>query len=350
MGKKILSVVLVLFNFSVLFAAEIKIAPVAVYDARGNKTAAPFDPAEKLYKELEKYWFEGLISFSLAPENKYGIPLTIIDANKICAAENSDYLIYGYIKKYEKNWSCEIKLYDAQNKKVVQDFFAADSIEHYDRFMNALCRNVLSGIENISGLNTEVLREKDTRPVKLYIPVSLSYWTPVDSDWGSKIMGIADLNAGIEYYPPLPLLVKGGNAIDFSARLNLSWNIGINKNDAYPLLINTVSFSLPLFAHVHFDARHSLYGGAGFAYSIEFMKIQPKYQDEKLFYQNVFSVEASAGYGFNVNEKWTLFAEIAFDFHLHGDGFVSVKPTLGASFNISNHPISDNSGGENEIY
>ena len=86
--------------------------------------------------------------------------------------------------------------------------------------------------------------------------------------------------------------------------------------------------------HVHFNERHSLYGGFGLAYNIELMSIRPKYEDKQFLYQNVFSFETIAGYEFNLNEKVNLFAEINVDCHMLGDGFVSLKPCLGASFNI----------------
>ena len=168
--------------------------------------------------------------------------------------------------------------------------------------------------------------------MELRIPVSLFYWSPVDSDWGDKILGIGGVNAGLELYPPQPVIVSNGKLMDFSARLNLSWNIGINKKNTYPLVINTMAISLPVLLHVHFNERHSLYGGFGLAYNIELMSIKPKYENEKFLYQNVFSFETIAGYEFDINDKAHLFAEMAFDFHLLGDGFVSVKPCLGASF------------------
>ena len=220
------------------------------------------------------------------------------------------------------------------DRRAIKEFFAGDSIDHYDRLINILCQNILFGIEEITGLNKDELRQKKTRPMELRIPVSLFYWSPVDSDWGDKILGIAGVNAGLEFYPPQPVIVSNGKLIDFSARFNLSWNIGINKKNTYPLVINTMAISLPVLLHVHFNERHSLYGGFGLAYNIELMSIKPKYENEKFLYQNVFSFETIAGYEFDINDKARLFAEMAFDFHLLGDGFVSVKPCLGASFNI----------------
>lgn len=334
MNKRAICFTALLFSLVIASASEIKIAPLAVYDGDGNKTEAPYNPSKAIHDELEKHWFGGLINFSHISESKYGIPVTIIDAHKICASERADYLIYGYLKKNESSWLCEVKLYDANGKKIIKEFFAGDSIDHYDRLINVLCQNILLGIEEITGLNKDELRQKKTRPMELRIPVSLFYWNPVDSNWGDKILGIAGVNAGIELYPPQPVIVSNEKLIDFSARFNLSWNIGINKKNTYPLVINTMAISLPVLLHVHFNERHSLYGGFGLAYNIELMSIKPKYENEKFLYQNVFSFETIAGYEFDINDKARLFAEMAFDFHLLGDGFVSVKPCLGASFYI----------------
>lgn len=334
MNKRVICFTALLFSLVIASASEIKIAPLAVYDGDGNKTEAPYNPSKAIHDELEKRWFGGLINFSHISESKYGIPVTIIDAHKICASESADYLLYGYVKKNESSWLCEVKLYDVSEKKIIKEFFAGDSIDHYDRFINVLCQNILFGIEEITGLNKDELRQKKTRPMELRIPVSLFYWSPVDSDWGDKILGIAGVNAGIELYPPQPVIVLNGKLIAFSARFNLSWNIGINKKNTYPLVINTMAISLPVLLHVHFNERHSLYGGFGLAYNIELMSIKPKYENEKFLYQNVFSFETIAGYEFEINDKAHLFAEMAFNFHLLGDGFVSVKPCLGASFNI----------------
>ena len=332
MNKRVICFTALLFSLVIASASEIKIAPLAVYDGDGNKTEAPYNPSKAIHDEVEKRWFGGLINFSHISESKYGIPVTIIDAHKICACESADYLIYGYLKKNESSWLCEVKLYDANGKKIIKEFFAGDSIDHYDRLINVLCQNILFGIEEITGLNKDELTQKKTRPMELRIPVSLLYWSPVDSDWGDKILGIGGVNGGLELYPPQPVIVSNGKLMDFSARFNLSWNIGINKKNTYPLVINTMAISLPVLLHVHFNERHSLYGGFGLAYNIELMSIKPKYENEKFLYQNVFSFETIAGYEFEINDKAHLFAEMAFDFHLLGDGFVSVKPCLGASF------------------
>ena len=116
MNKRTVCFTALLFSIFIASASEIKIAPLAVYDGNGNKTSAPYNPSKAIHDELEKHWFSGLINFSHIAESKYGIPVTIIDAHKICVSENSDYLIYGYLKKNESSWLCEVKLFDAKAK------------------------------------------------------------------------------------------------------------------------------------------------------------------------------------------------------------------------------------------
>lgn len=334
MNKKFFLLGVLILWFSLAFASEVKIAAIAVYDNNGNKTNVPFDASKAIHSELEKHWFKGLVSFSHVSDQKYGIPISIIDANKICSSENIEYLIYGYIKKSDSNWFCEIKLYGETEKKILKEFFASDNINHYDRLIDTLCQNILFGIEELTGLNQKEIKQKKNRELELRIPVSLCYWSPVDSEWGSKILGIAGANAGLEFYPSQSIIISNGRLVDFSAKLNLSWDIGMNKSDIYPLLINTISISLPIILHLHFNEYHSLYGGVGLAYNIELMKIRPKYENETFLYQNIFSFETLAGYEYNLNKYANLFMEIIFDYHLVGDGFVSVKPCLGASFKI----------------
>lgn len=334
MNKKVFCILFATFTFYASYAAKIKVAPLALYDSGANKVSVPFSPSKAIYDELEKHWFEGLINFSLLAEKKHGVPVTIIDANKICIAENVDYLIYGYIKKNETSWISEIKLYSSSEKKIIKEFFASDSAKHYERFVNVLCQNILYGIEEITGLNHDELKRQKTRPMELKIPTSIFYWTPIDANWGNKILGIAGTSTGLEFYPVQPVMVLKEKLIDLSVRFNLSWDIAMNKKDTYPLILNTIVLSLPVLFHVHFNETHSLYGGIGFAYNIELMTIRPKYEDEKFLYQNVFSFEAIAGYEFSLNKIVSIFTEIIFDWHMMGDGFVCVKPCLGATFNI----------------
>lgn len=164
MNKKALCFIFTSLLFFVSYASEIKIAPIAVYDSNGNRTTPPFSPSDAIYTALEKRWFEGLVHFSLISENNHGLPVTIIDANKICIAEDADYLIYGYIRKNEASWLSEIKLYSVSEKKIIKEFFASDSVEHYDRLINVLCQKYSLRNRGSGGIQPGRIKEAKKTP------------------------------------------------------------------------------------------------------------------------------------------------------------------------------------------
>lgn len=334
MNRFLLGFILIPILTVTSFASEIMIAPLAVYDGNGDRTVPPSNPSETIRKELDRHWFEGLLNFSCPNESKVSVPVTVVDANRVCITESSDYLLYGYIKKNENSWQAEIKMFSASERKIIKEFFAGDSIEHYDRMLNDLCRNILYGIEEITGLNKDQIREENTREMELNIPASIFYWNPIDNGWGGKILGIAGLSAGADFYPVQKIKIKNGKLVDYSLRLNLAWDIGVNKKETYPLVINSISIALPFLVHAHLDERHTFYGGTGFGYEAEFMSIRPKYEGKKILYQNVFLLETIFGYEYNFNEFINLYTEMAVDNHLMGDGFVAIKTCFGVSFKI----------------
>lgn len=330
---KVFMIIFLLFAGSV-FASEIAVAPLAVYDSDGNRIELQQNPSKDIFNRLEKHWFEGLLHFSLLDESRYGIPLSVVDANKICSVEKKEFVLYGFVKKYDANFYADVKLYSLEEKKVVKEFFSGDDADHYERMINVLSSNILDGLEDLTGLNQDEVIKEQYHELELRIPASLYYWSPIDGRWNEKILGIAGLNAAAELYPPFPNLVIYGMKTDFSARLNLSWNIAANQTSTYPLVLNDISVSFPLIAHLHFNDLHSVYLGAGLGYEIELMSIRPKYESTQFSYQNIFYAETLVGYELKLSEIVNLFSEIEFDFHFANDGFVSIKPSIGASFSV----------------
>lgn len=336
MNKYFRCLILLAFFASSSFASEIMIAPLAVYDGNGDKISAPSNPSEELHREFKTHWFEGLINFHCLDQSRTMVPVTIIDANKICVKESADYLIYGYIKKNENSWQAEIKLFSYSEKKIIREFFASDGIDHYERMLSVLSGNILCGIEEVTGLDQDKLIEEKTRPMEFRIPASIFYWNPVDNGWGKTILGMAGLNTGFELYPAQSLKIRNSKLFDYSVRFNLAWEIAKNKKNTYPLLMNTIEMVLPFLVHVHFDDSNSLYGGTGFGYEIEMMKIKPKYEKEQFMYQGIFLIEGVFGYEYRLNDSVNLFTELVVDKHLSDEGFIAVKSCLGASFRILN--------------
>lgn len=330
----ILTAVLLMLSTFRLSAETVLVAPVIVYDKDSKIVTLDKNPSEEIYERISIHWFEGLISFRQLSPKEYGEIYTVFDANRCCAVENADYILFGYIQRNDGNWLADVKLYDYKAKKLSKEFFSSDDISHYERLLDSLCENILTGLEEETGLDSDEIRKEEERPFEIKLPVQFFYWNPIDSSWNSRITGIVGISVGTEIYPPQPKVVLWQKLFDFSLRPELSYSYGVGKRSAYPLNYNAISFAFPLCVHMHFNMKNSIYAGAGIYYEITLMKITPKYEERKFLYQNAFGIESLIGYEFKVGDLMNLFTEIKFDFHFNRDIFISIKPAFGISFNL----------------
>ncbi len=335
MNKKLLSAMLILLLHAFFISAEtVLIAPIIIYDKDSNVIPLDRNPSEEIYGKVSDYWFEGMLDIRLLSSRKYGEIYTTLDASRCCVAEEAEYILFGYIQKNEGSWSGSMKLYSANAKKTLMEFFSSDDINHYERLLDNLSDKILTGLEEITGLNrSEVLNSK-IRPFELRMPASVFYWTPVDTGWNSTMTGIAGCDVGLELFPRQPKVTLGQILVDFSLRPELSYSYGMGKDGVYPLHYNGISFVLPVLARFHFNMRNSLYIGTGAYYEIELMSIIPKYEKQQFHYQNIFGLESFVGYELNVNEALDVFTEARFDFHFSKDSFLAVKAVLGLSLSL----------------
>ena len=64
--KRVLLLFGIFLSIGSVFASEIAVAPLAVYDSDGNRIKLQQNPSKDIFKRLEKHWFEGLLHFSLS--------------------------------------------------------------------------------------------------------------------------------------------------------------------------------------------------------------------------------------------------------------------------------------------
>lgn len=336
MNRKCILMIFMALISAGISAEAMLIAPLVLYDEEGKKLEEEYNPAEAICTELMRYQFDGLLNFSLLAEGGRSTIYTIADANKACIKERAEYMLYGYAQKNEGSWLANIKLYSLNEKKIIKQFYSSDDTEHYERFIRNLTANILDGLEELTGLNQDRINDidKKTHPLKIKIPVSLFYWSPIDKKWNEQMLGIAGADLAVELEPRLPHSSAASMFIDFSIRLHCSWSYAMNQKNAYPFSQNGILAGLPVFVHLHFNPHHSVYAGLGLYYELEIMSIRPKYENSQLLYQNIFGIETALGYEFAVNNFLNLFTELTCNFHLNNDRFISLKPSVGASFTI----------------
>ena len=335
MNKRIITLLLLIFSVYLKAHADtVLVAPVIVYDKDSNVIKLPDNPCEKIYEKLSSFWFEGLVEFKKLSARDYGEIYTLIDANRVCSAEKSEYILFGYIKKNDGNWFCDIKLYSSNLKKITGEYYASDDISHSERLFNNLCENIIEGLTEITGITGLEGENKNYTSFKMKLPVTAFYWTPVDYDWNKKMLGIAGGEIGIDLYPPVKKVTLNQKLLDYSIRPAFSYSYAMEKDGSYPLRYHGISFVLPLLFHLHLNKSNAFYAGTGPYYEIELLNVQPLYENETFCYQNIFGLESLLGYEFSAGKVVNLFTEVKCDFHFNKDTFISIKPSLGISFNL----------------
>lgn len=322
-----------LLSFSA-FSETVLISQFVTLDKDNKKIELKEKPSKKIYDELTKEWFNGLLQFNLLSKEKYGEAYTILDANKICSSENKNYLLYGYIQKNANSYFANLKLYSATEKKIVKEFFASDDTEHYDRLLGNLSRNIIEEFRNLFALTDLVQEEKKMREVEVNLPMTLFYWNPIDEKWTRKLLGVMGTSVGVEFYPKQPDMVLQNVKVDFFARLNIVYSIGINHKKVYPFVFNSLQVASPAFVHFHFTDEHSFYFGLGPFYEINFMNIKQRHEDDKLLYENACGLNIVLGYEYFFNERVSFFGEIDFDFLFKADGLILIKSIFGVNLNV----------------
>ena len=331
----------VFFAVSILFfmlwkagADTVYIAPIVCYTADNRKEEQLENPNEIIEKALNRYLFGGLIKFEALSENDYGNVASVTDAARICTVSENRYVIYGYIRLNDVSWTGELRLYDHTENKVVQNFFAADDIEHYDRFLSVFVDRIVAYFNVFLGFEKDDRTLKSLRPFEIRLPFGLSYWSPIEGDWNERLLGIVGCDIGVEFFPRMKKFLWRDMSVEFSFAVTVGYKLGIGNPSAYKGGYHAFSISSPLMCYLCIHDPHSIYIGFGPMYELDILAVDKKYEKTATYVQNQFGAIMYMGYRYQITEEWSLFTNIEFDAHFTRDSFTVIKPNFGASYRL----------------
>ena len=333
MSKRNIVFILLLLLFSKIYADDILLAPIVLYNQDNEKITQLQNPNKQLMSILNTYWFNGLLDFKLLTEAENGYVYGILDAERICATKEMNFLIYGYIKKDDTSWFGNLKLYSSKEKKIIKEFFASDDINSYDRFIETMVNNIINYCETLVSADISKKNKDTKRPLEINLPMTLSYWTPTSYGWNDVLTGIIGTNFNVEIFPPTKEWIVNSVKIDYAAQVRIGYSFGIGNANRYPLFYKSILIGLPIISYYHISDLHSLYFGTGFYCDMEIMTVQPKYEEKKTIYQTMLGFQAIAGYQLTINDKTSLFTEIEVDFNFGSSGYIIFRPILGVKLN-----------------
>lgn len=333
MNKKVMFYFFLSFLLSFNFYAEEKlgIATILVYDSNNQIISPAENPENKIYQELQMGLFSSVLSVEKINPDKAGNVYTALDAHKVCAVCNCEYLLYGFIQKNENFWHANLKLYSYSKKKIVKEFFGSDELEKYNRFFDSLTSRIKDGLFELTGIQLSFDNEI---PFDICLSMNIGYWNPIDKNWKDKIAGVINSQLYLDFIPQQKKLFIGPVLIYFSTGLKLSYLYGTKKENVYPLNYNAFQIIAPASVHFSFNKKHSAVIHLAPYYELDFLNVIQKYEKEKFYFQNMFGFEIGASYEFSINELFSVFAETDFDFHFSKTPFIAIKPSVGAKINF----------------
>jgi len=314
-----------------LFAMDVYVAPILHVDETQESNRGANTTQADLLQALQRTETGVVLRFSSVRDSRINPPQSLTDAVSVCRNEQINYLLYGYVTRRSHSVQMEIRLFDFENRSVMQAFFGMDDSGNYERLVSDIARKIIEYIASVFNLESLLDRIEHTR---LSIPLSTGYWTPIQSDWIDVMFGTVSATTGLNFTPTDNLFTIKGVSWYLSTGLNVKYRLGLGNKERYEAYIHTLYLTLPLELSTRLTRQHELFYGLGFVYFLDFFIMADKYSESKTHFYYNFGFNANFGYRFNVNNIVSLFFRNDFDFLFNENNLFTYSPSIGVSFHI----------------
>jgi len=271
------------------------------------------------------------LQFNRLKDNRINPPESLAEAVTVCRNERIEYLLYGYVTRREHSIQAEVRLFDYNNRLVLQSFFGMDGSTQYDRLIKDMAWKILTHIGDVFKL--EIVTEK-SGVTRLTIPVLVGYWTPMDSGWVEVLLGTAAAGTGLEVIPTDRLFITRGIPWYLSVGLEAKYRLGVGNPDRYEAYNHTLYLMMPLRLHILLAEKHGFFIGLGYVYFLEFFSMADKYDESRSYIFNNMGLNVDFGYRFTINDTLSIFFRNDFDFLFNEHSLITYSPSIGMNIQV----------------
>lgn len=315
-------------------SATVLIAPVICYDGANKRLELEENPNRTLVRMLKEYWFAGVVRFRAAGAHEYGNVASAYEAQKAAAASGAEYVLYGFARRTEASWHCELKLYSGAEKRSVKSFFASDDAARYVRLVETVASRVREHLNEALGLAADDVTLKGRRAHELRVPFALCVWAPVGRGWSDALAGVVGTHAALEFFPEQPEVVRRGLRFEFSCCFELGWMLGIGSRSRYEAVLNGIRVAAPAACYMHVNGQHALYAALGPIYELDVLAMKGKYERSSVHVANRLGLAARVGWQCALGGRWAVFMSLEGDFYFSRGTFHALKPNFGAAYRV----------------
>lgn len=333
--KKVLpATVLLCLSLSCASAMQIHVAPISVVDAVDDSLDRTANAQRDLIGVIDEYFSDAQIEFKSISADSVTPPQSVLDAITLCRNEKADYLLYGVVTRKEHTVQAEVKLFDSKSKTILRVFYSIDDRDSYDRMMADLASKICGFLDSAFGVGLRIADpEKSYR--RFLVPISLGFWTMVDSDWSRAIIGTAGLSSGLEFIPN-DRMIRGRGLVRYpSVSVDVSYRYGFGQPSMRQANLHSVGIAIPIRLYTRLKNGHSFFFGAGPLYGIEILNYTAKYEDAITYAYQGFGLMASLGYAYDLSEKIRIGIDNIVDVRLYESSMITYQLRLGVGLLIN---------------
>jgi len=329
--------IFIIFIPSSINALDVYIAPLLYVDETAENTNDTVRLQADLLGALWAVETGVILQFKKLNDNGINPPESRLDALTVCRNEQINYLLYGFVAKKAYNLQAEIRLFDYENRVVIQSFYASDTHENYNRLIEDIAGKILDYIDKTFKLDIKIEKKEITR---LELPLFISYWTPMDGSWTEVMLGAVNTGASLMFIPTDSLFTILGKTFFLATGLEIKYRLGIGNPARYESFNNTFYFTIPVYLNMLLAERHRIFIGLGYTYFLEIFSITDKYQASKTHVYNNMGIYAGFGYMFAISKKAALLFRSDFDFLFNDHPLVTYSPTVGVNIQMYEKEIT----------
>jgi hypothetical protein len=316
-----------------LYAADINITLLPVVSYNEGKVSDEFkDFHHELTAELQKMSFDGLVFFSDL-RSVDGQVMSTMDAAEICNKNNLEFVIFGFISKNGENISGQLKLYDANKRKIIENFYGSDSETEMTRLVLTFKEHICDYIKERTGVEP-LPKTKEYAKWGFYFPLTVGYWTFYNGVWPAAFDEIIRAKTGVDFRPAISISAFRNKEIFFTLGVEAAFQYAMGNENYYPANLYTIEILIPINVCLNFSKNNNMNLGLGPAYEFEILQITKKYENSSTLTDNRLGLYLQCAYSYKVSKIISLNAGTESTLFFYKDSPSWVSFNIGMSFNI----------------
>lgn len=325
--KKFFIYTIIFITLSISLSSEtIYVAPILFINSGNENYISDIEFQENFVTELNNK--KGLLQIEIKKTNNKADLRSSYDALNLCKSEKIAYLIYGWVKKTDYFYECELRIFDGEGRKNIYTVYGKDSIDDKNKFIENTSQKILEKLKDIFF----VPEREDKFKTLINVQTKIGYWLFTNKAWANHITGIMVIGNGFELIPVDLVAYAKKAKLSFSIGMHFDYLLGISKKNTLPSYLSTLSINLFSNSYFKLHELHSVFFSFGILYALDILYYKDMYEKAKINTFSAFGMNFGIGYKYTFKENISLILELNQEFVFYSKPMSKFYLNLGIDF------------------